>query len=267
MLPTPSAPPCPCSGVDLADIESMTDDANSEITSRQGDFPPCEDPCDETRIYNVLYEQVPPHPHVTMQLRPPADWTHPQSYSARLGDTQYATLQSVNGSLNSQSQELSSEPSTGRGVPQEMGRVHGVTPAVMSQSGAFPYEVPSRDSSEEPQSVPIFNGSPRSREHIYQSVGDSPHPVPPPCGPRPAASSASSLTMPSWPTSASNSREGSQDPQPNTLPRKGRGQAEERWSPVSGKSMCSEFGVWCACECAGVQCERAGVQCECAGVQ
>ena len=259
MLPTPSAPPCPCSGVDLEDIESMTD-ANSEITSRQGDFPPCEDPCDETRIYNVLYEQVPPHPHVAMQLRPPADWTHPQSYSARLGDTQYATLQSVNGSLNSQSQELSSEPSTGRGVPQEMGRVHGVTPAVMSQSGAFPYEVPSRDSSEEPQSVPIFNGSPRSREHIYQSVGDSPHPVPPPCGPRPAASSASSLTMPSWPTSASNSREGSQDPQPNTLPRKGRGQAEERWSPVSGKSMCSEFGVWCACECAGVQCERAGVQ-------
>ena len=210
------------------------------------------------------YEEVPPHPHGAMQLRPPADWTHPQSYSAHLGDTQYATLQSVNGSLNSQSQELSSELSTGRGFPQEMGRVHGVTPAVMSQSGAFPYEVPSRDSSEAPQSVPVFNGSPRSREHIYQSVGDSPRPVPPPCGPRPAASSASSLTMPSWPTSASNSREGSQDPQPNTLPRRARGQAEEQWSPVSGKSTCSEFGVWCPVlvhQCAGVQC--AGVQFEC----
>ena len=196
--------------------------------------------CGEARVYHVPFKQAP--------LRPPANWTDPHPYSANLNDTNYATLQSVNGSLNSQSQELHFDPSSaGKGFPQGMGMDHGVTPpTVMSQSGAFPYEVPSRSSSQAPQSLSVFHGSNHpSQEHIYQSVGDSPRPAPPPCGPRPAASSASSLTMPSWPTSASNSREGSQDPQPNTLPKRGRGLAEEQWSAVSGKCAVMCAGVWC----------------------
>lgn len=221
--------------MDLDDIESMTD--NSEMGASGQDYPQFgRDPCDETRIYNLPYEHITPEPNQAALPRPSAGRTHPPPYSSHLGDTQYATLQSVGGSLNSQSQELHSEPSSaGKGFHQGMGVVRGAPPAVMSQSGAFPYEVPSRDSSE----APVFGVSnPPSREHIYQSVGDSPRPAPPAHGPHPAASSASSLTMPSWPTSASNSREGSEDPQLNTLPKRRQGPAAEQWSPVNGMCWC-----------------------------
>ena len=59
-----------------------------------------------------------------------------KSYSAplrtgqtNLNNTNYATLQSANGSLNLQSQELHFDPSSaGKGFSQGMGVDHGVTP-------------------------------------------------------------------------------------------------------------------------------------------
>ena len=136
--------------------------------------------------------------NVPLYDEPKASAMQPPLTYQSLQNNQYATLEPVDRSsadLDSISSNTENEPSP---IPsQESG----------NQNIAFPYEVPSVNSS-----VGMLQHLPnvvRSQEHVYQSVDDSHFPSPSYTSTLPPLKSN---TMPSWPSSRSTSRNPSEEP-------------------------------------------------------